>query len=204
MSDPALDLPELRELRRGVEGLRVLARGRDPKTAAHDKRVAKLCVAISRELCLAPLRIAVPEVAAGIHDIGKLQVPPAVLHKTGRLTDEERRLVQAHAKHGHDALALLRSPLPMAEFVLQHHERVDGKGYPRGLVGRDLHLESKILAVADVYDAIAAKQSYQAARQPQDVEAELRRARGTLRREAAGDALLRLIARGEAARCLED
>lgn len=204
MTDPALDLPELRDLRRGIEGLRVLARGQDPRTSAHEKRVAKLCVAIGRELGLAPLRIAMLELAAGIHDIGKLQVPPAVLHKSGRLSDEERRLVEAHAKHGYDALALLRSPLPIADFVLQHHERVDGKGYPQRLGGRDLHLESKILACADVYDAIAAKRSYKAGRQPKDVEAELRQARGTQLDAAVVDALLQLIASGEAARCIED
>lgn len=204
MHDHALDLPELRELRRGVDGLRMLARGQDPRTAAHEKRVAKLCVAIGRTLGLAPLRIAVLELAAGLHDIGKLQVPPAVLHKTGRLNDDERRLVQAHAKHGHDALALLRSPLPIAEFVLQHHERIDGRGYPHGLGGRDLHLESKILACADVYDAIAAARSYKAGRQPADVEAELQQARGKQLDESVVDVVLQLMRTGEAARCVED
>jgi HD-GYP domain-containing protein (c-di-GMP phosphodiesterase class II) len=199
LPDPLADLPELRDLRRGVEGLRVLARGQDPRTSAHERRVAGLCGAIARELGLTPLRVAVLELAAGVHDIGKLQVPVAVLHKAGDLSEAELRLVRAHARHGHDALALLRSPLPVAEFVLQHHERVDGRGYPQGLGGGDLHLESKILAAADVYDAIAAEHSYRAGRQPADVAAELKSARGTQLDAAVVDALLRVIARGAAA-----
>lgn len=204
MPDPGLDLPELRELRRGVDGLRVLARGQDPRTSAHERRVAKLSVAIARELGLSPLRTAVLELAAGLHDIGKLQVPPTVLHKAGRLDEGERSFVQAHAKHGHAALALLRSPLPIAEFVLQHHERVDGRGYPNRLVGRDLHLESRILAGADVYDAIASQRSYQAGRAPEEVTTELQAARGSQLDEAVVDVLLHLMTTGEAARCVAD
>jgi len=197
------DLPGLRELRAGVERLRSLATGRDPRTGAHERRVARVSVAIGRLLELPPIRLAVLDLAAGIHDFGKLQVPREILHKQGPLTDEERVIVRRHAQHGHDALALLRSTFPIAEIVQQHHERVDGRGYPRGLVGRDLHLESRILSVADVYDAMASARSYRPSLGAPDVTAELQRIRGTQLDEAAVDACLHLVATGEATRCLE-
>ncbi len=198
------ELPEIRELRRGVERLRSLAIGRDPRTGAHERRVAKLAAAIGTRLGLTPIRVAVLELAAGIHDIGKLQVPAPILHKKGRLTDEERDAVRAHAKYGYEALALLRSPFPIAEFVHQHHERVDGKGYPRGLMGRDLHLESRILAAADTYDSMASKHSYQPGKDADAVVKELKRIRGHQLDEAVVDALLELIANGDAERCVAD
>lgn len=196
------ELPEIRELRRGVERLRSVAVGRDPRTGAHERRVARLSAAIAARLGLAPMRIAVLELAAGIHDLGKLQVPVALLHKTGRLSDDERDAVRAHARHGYDALVLLRSPFPIADFVHEHHERVDGRGYPRGLTGRDLHLESKILAAADAYDAMASKSSYQTGRPAEQIAAELQRVRGTQLDEAVVDVLLAMIADGDAERCL--
>jgi HD-GYP domain-containing protein (c-di-GMP phosphodiesterase class II) len=196
--------PEIRELRKGVDRLRSLAIGRDPRTGAHERRVARLSRAIAEEIGLEPLRIVVLELAAGIHDIGKLQVPAAVLHKKGALNDDEREIVRRHARHGYDALALLRSPFPIADFVHQHHERVDGKGYPLGLTAADLHLESRILTVADVYDAMASARSYQPNRPTSDVTAELLRARGTQLDATVVDACLRLVDAGIAARCLEE
>lgn len=204
MPSPDYELPEIRELRRGVERLRSLAIGRDPRTGAHERRVARLSAAIGTRLGLTPIRVAVLELAAGIHDIGKLQVPSAILHKKGRLTDEERDAVRAHARYGYEALTLLRSPFPVADFVHEHHERVDGKGYPRGLMGRDLHLESRILAAADTYDSMASKHSYQAGRSAEAVTEELKRVRAGQLDEAVVDALLEMIASGEAERCLAD
>jgi HD-GYP domain-containing protein (c-di-GMP phosphodiesterase class II) len=204
MSPGEHDLPEIRDLRRGVERLRSLAVGRDPRTGAHERRVARLSRAIGTLLGLPPIRVSVLELAAGIHDIGKLQVPAAILHKNGTLSDDEREIVRAHARHGYEALALLRSPFPIADFVHQHHERVDGRGYPRGLTGAELHLESRILTVADVYDAMASTRSYQPGRPPADVAAELRRIRGAQLDESAVDACLHLIGTGEAERCLAD
>jgi HD-GYP domain-containing protein (c-di-GMP phosphodiesterase class II) len=198
------ELPEIRELRRGVERLRSLAVGRDPRTGAHERRVARLATSLGHLLGLTPLRIAVLELAAGIHDLGKLKVPPAILHKTTPLTDEERAVVRGHARHGYDALALLRAPFPIADFVHEHHERVDGRGYPRGLTGRDLHLESRIVTVADVYDAMASRRSYQDGRSDDEVAAELRRVRGTQLDESVVDACLHLIGTGEAARCVAE
>jgi putative two-component system response regulator len=198
------ELPEIRELRKGIERLRSLAVGRDPRTGAHEHRVARLSRAIATALGLAPIRIAVLELAAGIHDIGKLQVPPAILHKQGRLSEEELPLVRMHARHGYEALLLLRSPFPVADFVHQHHERVDGKGYPRGLTRRDLHVESRILTVADTYDAMASARSYQARRTDEDVTAELRRIRGTQLDPDAVDACIALIESGVAAKCLDE
>ncbi len=187
-----------------MERLRSLAIGRDPRTGAHERRVARLSRSLGALLGLSPIRLAVLELAAGIHDIGQLQVPAAILHKKGTLTPEERDAVRAHARYGYEALALLRSPFPIADFVHEHHERHDGRGYPRGLTGPELHLESRILTVADVYDAMASKKSYQRSRGEDEVGRELAAARGTQLDPAVVDALTRLIASGEAARCLED
>jgi HD-GYP domain-containing protein (c-di-GMP phosphodiesterase class II) len=198
------ELPEIRELRKGVERLRSLAVGRDPRTGAHERRVARVATSLAGLLGLTPLRVAVLELAAGIHDIGKLQIPATILHKATPLTDAEREVLRGHARHGYEALTLLRSPFPIADFVHEHHERVDGRGYPRGLGGRDLHLESRILTVADVYDAMASRRSYQAGRSDEEVAAELRRVRGTQLDGAVVDACLHLIGTGEAARCVDE
>jgi PAS domain S-box-containing protein/putative nucleotidyltransferase with HDIG domain len=133
---------------------------RDPYTAGHQRRVAQLAVAIGRELGLAGDRVTGIYLAAIVHDIGKIYVPAEILTKPGRLSMLEFDLVKTHVEAGYDILKSIDFPWPIAEIVRQHHERMDGSGYPKGARGDGLLLESRILAVADVVEAIASFRPY--------------------------------------------
>ncbi len=135
---------------------------RDPYTAGHEKRVAEIAVAISAELGFDGNRQQGMHIAGCLHDIGKINIPAEILSKPGKLTDIEYSLVKGHAQAGYDVLAHVDFPWPMAEVVLQHHERLDGTGYPRGLKGEEIIIEARILAVADVVEAMASHRPYRA------------------------------------------
>jgi putative nucleotidyltransferase with HDIG domain/PAS domain S-box-containing protein len=154
-------------LRRTVEGA-VLAMGhvvetRDPYTAGHERRVAELAVAIARELALPPERLEGLRLAALIHDIGKIAVPAEILAKPGRLSEVEFNLIRQHARAGHEILASIEFDAPVAEIVLQHHERLSGSGYPAGLCGEQILFEARILAVADTVEAMSSHRPYRPA-----------------------------------------
>ena len=136
---------------------------RDPYTAGHEKRVAEIAVAISAELGFDGNRQQGMHIAGCLHDIGKINIPAEILSKPGKLTDIEYSLVKGHAQAGYDVLAHVDFPWPMAEVVLQHHERLDGTGYPRGLKGEEIIIEARILAVADVVESMSSHRPYRAA-----------------------------------------
>ena len=123
---------------------------RDAYTASHQRGVAQLACAIAREMGLPKEQIEGIRVAALIHDIGKLNVPLEILSKPTELTEFERGMIEAHPQTGHDVLKTVEFPWPVAQIVLQHHERLDGSGYPQGLSDEKIILEARILAVADV------------------------------------------------------
>ena len=153
---------------------------RDPYTAGHQRRVAKLCRAIGTELgldweCIQGLRM-----AAAIHDLGKIHIPAAILNKPGRLSEHEMAIIRQHAQTAYEILKNIDFPWPIAEAIYQHHERLDGSGYPRGLSGDDILLEARILSVADVAEAISSFRPYRQALGTETAMAELRRGRGTL------------------------
>jgi PAS domain S-box-containing protein len=133
---------------------------RDPYTAGHQKRVAKLCVAIATEMHLPDEQVAYLSLAAKVHDIGKIHVPAEILSKTGRLTNLEFQMMMTHAQGGYDILNGVEFPLPLAQMILQHHERMDGSGYPIALKGDQILLESKIIAVADTVEAMCGHRPY--------------------------------------------
>jgi len=154
-------------LRRTVEGA-VLAMGsaverRDPYTAGHERRVTQLAEAIGRELGLDDERLEGIRLAGSVHDIGKIGVPAEILSKPGRLRDYEFSLVKRHPAVGAEILQPIEFVQPVAQFVLQHHERMDGSGYPSGLRGEEILLEARILAVADVFEAMASHRPYRPA-----------------------------------------
>ena len=154
-------------LGRTVEGA-VLAighvmRSRDPYTAAHERRVAELAAAIAGEMGLEGEGLAALRLAALIHDIGKMSVPAEILAKPGRLNEAELNLIRQHVRAGYDIIESIEFGPPVAEMVLQHHERPDGSGYPQGLVGPQILLEARILAVADVAEAMSSHRPYRAA-----------------------------------------
>ncbi len=135
---------------------------RDPYTAGHQRRTADLASAIARKLQLTEEQIEGLNLASVVHDIGKIRVPAEILCKPGRLNDLEFGLIKPHPEIGYEILKPISFPWPIAQTVLQHHERLDGSGYPHGIMAADMLLEAKILAVADVMEAMISHRPYRA------------------------------------------
>jgi len=156
----------LASLRKSLDGtVETVARMvelRDPYTAGHERRVAQLACAIGKEMKLSERQVEGLRVIGYLHDIGKIAVPAEILSKPSQLTEIEHAMVKAHAQTGYDILKDLEFPWPVAEAVLQHHERLDGSGYPQGLKAPDIILEARILMVADVVEAMASHRPYRA------------------------------------------
>jgi PAS domain S-box-containing protein len=136
---------------------------RDPYTQGHEVRVAQLAMLLAGEMGLSEDAIAGVEMASMVHDIGKLAVPAEILSKPGALTEQEYALVQCHSAAGYEILKGIDFPWPVAISVLQHHERMDGSGYPKALRGQEICLTARILAVADVVEAMSSHRPYRAA-----------------------------------------
>ncbi|RJP47093.1 MAG: response regulator [Desulfobacteraceae bacterium] len=136
---------------------------RDPYTAGHQQRVADIATVIGARMNFTEERIMYLKMAASIHDIGKISVPAEILSKPGRLSQSEMNIIREHPLTGYEILKEVEFPYPLAEIVYQHHERMDGSGYPNGLTGEQIHLDAKILAVADVLEAMASHRPYRAA-----------------------------------------
>ena len=136
---------------------------RDPYTSGHQRRVSDLARSIAKKLNLSEEIIDALRMAAKIHDIGKITVPAEILAKPTPLTNQEFGIIKNHPKVGYDILKDAEFPWPVAQIVLQHHERIDGSGYPLGLCGDKIILEAKILAVADVVEAMASHRPYRPA-----------------------------------------
>jgi putative two-component system response regulator len=136
---------------------------RDPYTAGHQERVAHLACTMARRMHLSGEQVKGLEMAAHIHDIGKIRVPSEILSRPGKLSDIEFALIKTHPRVGYEILRPIEFPWPVAEIVYQHHEKMDGSGYPRGLSDQEILLEAKILAVADVVEAMAFHRPYRAA-----------------------------------------
>jgi response regulator RpfG family c-di-GMP phosphodiesterase len=133
---------------------------RDPYTAGHQQRVSDLAAAIAREMGLSADRIYGLRMASSIHDLGKITIPSEILCKPGHLGPLEYELIKNHVQAGYDILKKIEFPWPLAEIILQHHERMDGSGYPRGLAGEDIQMEARILAVADVFETMSSHRPY--------------------------------------------
>ena len=136
---------------------------RDPYTAGHQRRVTKLACAIGEEMKLSRDQIEGLRMSGELHDIGKIHVPAEILSKPGQISEAEYTIIKTHSQVGHDILKTIEFPWPVAKIVLQHHERIDGSGYPLGLKAKDILLEAKILAVADVIEAMATHRPYRPA-----------------------------------------
>lgn len=143
-----------------VKALSGMSEIRDPYTAGHQNNVAVLSAEIARILQLPPERQIAAELAASIHDIGKIAIPAEILTRPGRLTELEYRMMKNHCQVGHDIIASVPFPWPLAEIILQHHERLNGGGYPNGLKGDEIHIEAQIIMVADVLDAMISHRPY--------------------------------------------
>jgi putative nucleotidyltransferase with HDIG domain len=133
---------------------------RDQFTRDHQHRVAALATAIGGRLGLAGLRLEVLRLAAIVHDVGKIALPAETLGKPGALSDVEYALVKEHSVIGFNILKNINAPVPVAEIAYQHHERLDGSGYPRRLAGAEILLEARIIAAADMFDAMVSNRAY--------------------------------------------
>lgn len=166
---------------------------RDPYTTGHQQRVAEISAAIATEMGLSPQQVEGIHFGSLIHDIGKIAVPAEILSKPAKLSNLEYMMIQTHPLVGFDIVKDIPFPWPVAQIVHQHHERLDGSGYPQGLKGDEIMLEARILAVADVLEAMSAHRPYRAALGMEAATKELERGRGTIFDAAVVDACLRLV-----------
>jgi len=180
-----------------IEAISMTIEKRDPYTAGHQRRVALLASAMAGELGLDADTIEGIRLGALIHDIGKINVPAEILNRPGPLDPIEFALINPHPRVGHEIISGVDLPWPVAQMVLQHHERLDGSGYPDGLTSNMICPEAKILMVADVVEAMGSHRPYRPALEPETVLDEIRAGRGVRYDEAAVAACIGLIERGE-------
>ena len=171
---------ELQELLVGVlQSLTESIDAKDPYTCGHSRRVAEISRMIAETLGLPPHRVQQIYLAGLLHDVGKIGIPEAILCKNGRLTDAEYTIIQQHPSIGAKILRRIRNLEPIIAGVLSHHERMDGRGYPNGLIGHDIPLEGRILCLADSWDAMTTQRTYRDGMSLERASEELRRCAGT-------------------------
>jgi PAS domain S-box-containing protein len=176
-----------------VQAISLIVETRDPYTSGHQEQVARICCAIGQDMGLQEERLKGLHMSAVIHDLGKIYIPAEILSKPGRLSDMETQMMKMHPEQGYHILKTIEFPYPVAEIVYQHHERMNGSGYPRGLTGKDILLEAKILGVGDVLDAMAAHRPYRAAVGIDQATLEISQNRGFLYDPVVVDVCLKLL-----------
>lgn len=180
-------------LRGTVEAVAKTMEFRDPYTSGHQHRVALIATEIAQILSWSKERINGLYLAATVHDIGKIAVPSELLTKPSRLNDLETQMMRTHAQAGFEILKDVKFSLPIAEIIHQHHERMDGSGYPQGLKGDEILPEARVLAVADVFESMCTHRPYRPARGSDAALAEIVANRGTLYDPEVCDALIQLV-----------
>ncbi|OQX27931.1 MAG: hypothetical protein BWK80_02780 [Desulfobacteraceae bacterium IS3] len=176
-----------------VNALSVMTDKRDPYTSGHQKRVSVLALDIAAEMGFSEDRMEAIKVASLLHDIGKIYVPAEFLSKPTRLEPEEMQVIRKHSFMGYDILINIAFPWPIAEIVYQHHERIDGSGYPRGIKGDDILLEAKIIAIADVVEAMSSHRPYRPSLDISKAISEIESGKGKIYCPACADAFLEII-----------
>lgn len=186
-----------KKLRRTLEGtvsaLSAVGEHRDPYTAGHQDRVTQLACAIAQEMGLSEEVYDDIRVAGKLHDIGKIEIPSEILSKPGRLTDIEFSMIQVHSQAGYDILKAAELPFKVTEMVLEHHERIDGSGYPEGLKLKDISIEARIMAVADVVEAMCSHRPYRPALGIDQALEEIEKNKGKLYDPDVADACVKLF-----------
>ncbi len=165
----------------------------DPYTAGHERRVGIISADIAREMGWSEEKCHSLQLIGLVHDIGKMSIPAEILSKPGRLSTIEFELIKTHAENGYQILKEVEFPLPIAEIIREHHERMDGSGYPKGLKGEEILLESRILAVADVLEAIASHRPYRPSLGTEEALNDIESQRGSLFDTKVVDAMLHLF-----------
>ena len=182
-----------RALEETVAAMGTVVEMRDPYTAGHERRVTELAVAMARKLTLEEKLVKALRLASDVHDIGKIAVPAEILSKPGRLSATEFEIIKTHPQVGYDILKSIEFEWPIALTVLAHHERLDGSGYPLGLSGSDIGTESRVVAVADVVEAMASHRPYRQALGIDAALEEVLRSRGVLYDPDCVDACVAVI-----------
>tara|TARA_Y100001937_G_scaffold128452_3_gene205080 strand:+ start:343111 stop:344181 length:1071 start_codon:yes stop_codon:yes gene_type:complete len=166
---------------------------RDPYTDGHQKRVSALATRIAQRMDLPEETVTGIRLGALIHDIGKIQIPAELLSSPRKLSDLEMQMIRTHSEVGFEIMKEAEFPWPLAEMIHQHHERMDGKGYPAGLRGEDILLEARIIAVADVAEAISSHRPYRPGKGVEEAREELRNGRGTIYDDKVVDVCLSIL-----------
>ncbi len=179
-----------------VNALASTTEKRDPYTVGHRQRVPQLACAIAQEMGLPKEKIDGIKVAGTVHDVGKIHVASEILNRPNELNDVEMNLVKTHCDIGYEILKTIEFPWPIAEILRQHHERMDGSGYPRGLLGEDILLEARILAVADVVEAMVSQRAHRSAHSIDEALEEILKNRGTLYDAKVVGACVKLFDKG--------
>ncbi len=178
-----------------IQAMAQTVESRDPYTAGHQKRVSNIARMIAHELLLKREQIEGIRLAGIIHDLGKISIPAEILSRPGRITEVEFNLIKTHPKTGYDILKTIDFPWPIAEIVYQHHERINGSGYPRGLKGDEIMIEAKILAVADVVEAMASHRPYRPSLGIEYALDEIKKNRGILYDTVISDVCIKIFSR---------
>lgn len=173
-----------------VGGMALMAETRDPYTAGHQHRVSQFACDIAIHMGLSKDQLESIRISGLLHDIGKIRVPVSLLNRPGKLLKAEWELIKMHPLVGYKILKNIPFPWPIADIVYQHHERIDGSGYPRGLTGKDILLEAKIMAVADVIEAISSHRPYRPALPIESALNEIKNQKGSLFDEAVVESFL--------------
>ncbi len=173
--------------------MRLTIEMRDPYTAGHQRRVSKLSCAIAQDMGLPQEQIEGIRMAGDIHDLGKIYVPAEILSKPGQLTDIEFSIIRTHSQVGYDILKSIEFPWPLAQIIYQHHERLDGSGYPNNLKNGEILLEARIISVADVAEAMSSHRPYRPSHGMEKALKEIAQHRGRLYDAAVVDCCLRLF-----------
>lgn len=188
---------EIREmLNASIRSMARMVEIRDPYTAGHQQRVTQLACAIAQEMGLAPYTIDGLRIAGTLHDLGKIRIPVSILSRAGDLMAAELEMIKMHPRVSFDILKDIPFPWPVARIVLQHHERLDGSGYPQGLSGDDIMLEARILAVADAMEATSSFRPYRPARGIETALAKISQNKGVKYDAEAVSACLALFTSG--------
>ncbi len=176
-----------------IETMSKIIEAKDPYTSGHQNRVCQLAVPLAQELGLPEDKIEGIRIASLIHDIGKIGLPTEILSKPSKLTDIEFSLIKGHSQIGYDILKSIDFPYPIAQIVLQHHERLNGSGYPNNLKGDEILLEAKIIGIADVVEAMSSHRPYRPALGINKALEEITQNKGTLYDPEVVDAYLKLF-----------
>ncbi|MGD8539091.1 MAG: HD domain-containing protein [Candidatus Aminicenantes bacterium] len=179
-----------------VQAMAYTIETRDPYTAGHQRRVTQLACALAEKMGLPTDVQEGVRMAGDLHDIGKIYVPAEILSKPGKLSEAEYNIIKTHSQVGYDILKTIEFPWPIADIVLQHHERMNGTGYPAGLKGKDILLEARILAVADVIEAMATHRPYRPALSIEVALEEISENKGKLYDSEVVEACLKIFEEG--------